>query len=231
MKLSIVIPVFNEAKTLPLIIERVLQAPIPAGLEREVVLIDDGSSDGTAEVIKHLPGGLLVATHKHNRGKGAAVITGLHQATGDIVLIQDADLEYDPNDYSRLLAPVLDGRAEVVYGSRFAGNNTRLVTGFWHRLVNHFLTWLSNMLSNLTLTDMETCYKVFNREVVDEIKGKLISRRFGIEPEITARVKHRAIYEVPISYHGRKFSEGKKINWRDGVAAMWWIVRFNLWPY
>jgi glycosyltransferase involved in cell wall biosynthesis len=225
MKLSVVVPVFDEHLTIAEIIRRV-QA-VDLGLDKEIVIVDDGSADGTREILQALTiPGLKVVLHERNMGKGAALRTGFVRAEGDVVLIQDADLEYDPREYPRLLEPILDGRADVVYGSRFLGGPHR-VNFFWHYVGNRFLTIFSNMLSNLNLTDMETCYKVFRREVLGKIKIR--SSRFGFEPEITmkvAKLKCR-IYEVPISYSGRDYSEGKKIGWKDGLAAIFHLVRFR----
>lgn len=230
-KLSIVIPAYNERSTVETLLQRVAEAPLPGSLEREIIVVDDGSSDGTRELLRACeqaaePAFRLVE-HPENRGKGAALRTGFEQATGDIVLVQDADLEYNPRDYPTLLAPILDGEADVVYGSRFLGGPHRVLF-FWHYLGNRFLTTLSNMFTDLNLSDMETCYKVFRSEVLDGME--LSSQRFGIEPEFTAKVakKRVRIYEVPISYHGRTYAEGKKIGWRDGFAAIWAILRYNL---
>ncbi|MEE8522832.1 MAG: glycosyltransferase family 2 protein [Thermoanaerobaculia bacterium] len=232
-KLSIVIPAYNERATVEALLRRVAEAPLPGGLEREILVVDDGSGDGTRELLKKLeqagdPAFRLVE-HPENRGKGAALRTGFEQVTGDVVLVQDADLEYDPRDYPTLLQPILAGEADVVYGSRFLGGPHRVLF-FWHYVGNRFLTTLSNMLTDLNLSDMETCYKVFRTEVLRGMT--LCSNRFGIEPELTAKVaKTQArIYEVPISYHGRTYAEGKKIGWRDGFAAIWSILRYNLLP-
>jgi len=230
MRLSIVIPVYNEKPTLEEIIRRVVAVDV--GMDKEIILVDDGSTDGTRDLYDRIragyPDGLIrVYLHEKNQGKGAALRTGFARATGDIVLVQDADLEYDPKDYRRLLAPILDGRADVVYGSRFVGSDEHRVLLFWHMVGNRFLTLLSNALTNLNLTDMETCYKVFRREVLQQIRIK--SNRFDFEPEITAKVakgKWR-IYEVGISYSGRDYSEGKKIGWKDAVQAIWTILRFK----
>ncbi len=230
-KLSIVIPAYNERATVEKLLRRVAAAPIPEGLEREIVVVDDGSGDGTRDLLRELekvgdPPFRLIE-HPANRGKGAALRTGFEQVTGDIVLVQDADLEYNPRDYPVLLQPLLDDEADVVYGSRFLGGPHRVLF-FWHYVGNRFLTTLSNMFTDLNLSDMETCYKVFRTEVLRGME--LHSNRFGIEPELTAKVaKTRArIYEVPISYHGRTYAEGKKIGWRDGFAAIWAILRYNL---
>ena len=221
--LSVILPVYNEQRTLREILRRVRQVPI----EKEIVAVDDGSTDGSRELLDELAATdhrLRVIHQPRNRGKGAAVRAGIEHASGQIILIQDADLEYDPAEYPRLIEPILEGKADVVYGSRFAGS-TRRVTRFWHTQANRFLTLLSNLATNLSLTDMETCYKAFRAEV---LKGlRLSSNRFGFEPEITARVAQLKcqIYEVPISYRGRDYSEGKKINWKDGLAAIWTILK------
>lgn len=225
MKLSIVIPVYNEKDTLEEIVSRV-QA-IPLDLEKEIILVDDASLDGSTDILKHMNApNIKTCFQEKNKGKGAALRRGFSEATGDIILIQDADLEYDPRDYSKLLEPILDGRADAVYGSRFLGGPHRVLF-FWHYVVNKFLTTFSNMLTNLNLTDMETCYKVFKKEIIDRIRLK--SNRFGFEPEITiklAKLRCR-IYEVPISYSGREYDEGKKIGWKDGIAAVFHIIRFK----
>jgi glycosyltransferase involved in cell wall biosynthesis len=229
-RLSIVIPVYNERATVAELLRRVAEAPLPAGVEREVVVVDDGSTDGTREVLRALaaaPPPIRYFEQPANQGKGAAIRRGFAEASGEVLLIQDADLEYDPRDYPALLAPILDGEADVVYGSRFSGGPHRVLF-FWHYVGNRFLTTLSNMFTDLNLSDMETCYKVFRREILDGMR--LASNRFGIEPELTAKVARRGarIYEVPISYRGRTYAEGKKIGWRDGLAAIWAILRYNL---
>ena len=226
-KLSIIIPSYNEKATIEEIIRRVKAVSLP-DLEKEIIVVDDGSRDGTRDILKKISG-VKVILHDHNQGKGGAVRTGFRIATGDMVLIQDADLEYDPEDYKKLLSPILSGNADVVYGSRFAGGDPHRVLYVFHYAGNRFLTMFSNLLTGLNLSDMETCYKVFRREVVDSFKHKIKARRFGIEPELTARVakgKWR-VYEVGISYAGRDYAEGKKINWVDGVKALWAIVRFR----
>jgi glycosyltransferase involved in cell wall biosynthesis len=231
VKLSVVIPIYNEEETLRLILERVRATPY----EKEIILVDDCSQDGTRAILKELESDedLKVFYHAKNKGKGAALRTGFAEATGDVVLIQDADLEYDPGEYPLLLEPIERGLADVVYGSRFKGARMSRVHLYWHQLANTFLTLASNMMTNLNLTDMETCYKVFKREVLEGIS--LESNRFGFEPEITAKIarkrlngKRVRIYEVPISYYGRDYADGKKIGWRDGVAALWHICRFNI---
>jgi glycosyltransferase involved in cell wall biosynthesis len=230
-RISIVVPVFNERETVAELLRRVAEAPLPGGLEREIVVVDDASTDGTREVLRGLvaAGELPLRLYEQpaNRGKGAALRRGFAEAGGDVVLIQDADLEYDPAEYPRLLAPILEDKADAVFGSRFLGGPHRVLL-FWHYAGNRFLTTLSNMLSNLNLTDMETCYKVFRRSLLDGMP--LRSDRFGIEPELTAKLARRRarIYEVPISYHGRTYEQGKKIGWKDGFAAIWAILRFNL---
>ena len=232
-RLSVVIPAYNEVRTIENLLGRVADAPLPDGLELEMLVVDDGSTDGTRELLRSLeqradPKFRLIE-HAENRGKGAALRTGFELATGDIVLVQDADLEYNPRDYPVLLQPILEDEADVVYGSRFLGGPHRVLF-FWHYVGNRILTTLSNMFTDLNLSDMETCYKVFRAEVLRSLR--LSSERFGIEPELTAKVaKARArIYEVPISYHGRTYAEGKKIGWRDGVSAIWAILRYNLLP-
>jgi glycosyltransferase involved in cell wall biosynthesis len=231
MLLSIVIPIYNEEHTLAELVGRVLAVPLD--LERELVLVDDASKDASAQVAERLIAEypdkqLRLIRHPRNRGKGAAVRTGFAQARGNVVLIQDADLEYDPRDYPRLLKPILEGQADVVFGSRFVGSEAHRVLFFWHMLANKFLTTVSNALTNLNLTDMEVCYKVLRREVIESLH--LVSEGFAIEPEITAKVaKGRwRIYEVGISYAGRSYAEGKKITWRDGVRALGAIIRFSL---
>jgi glycosyltransferase involved in cell wall biosynthesis len=229
-RVSIVIPVYNERGTIDTIIQRVKTAPLPPGLEREIVIVDDRSTDGTRDHLRALRdagGGFTLRLHERNAGKGAALRTGFAAATGDVVIIQDADLEYDPSEYERLLQPILDGHADVVYGSRFLGGPHR-VLHFWHFVGNMVITMFSNMCTDLNLSDVETCYKLFRRSVIDGVEFR--ESRFGFEIEFTAMVARRGfrIYEQSISYHGRDYSEGKKIGWRDGLRAMWCILRYNL---
>ena len=227
--LSIVIPCYNEIDTIESVIDAILESPIE---KKEIIVVDDGSEDGTADLIREklAPRVAHVIFHSENRGKGAALRSGFAVATGDIVLIQDADLEYDPAEYTKVLAPILAGKADVVYGSRFAGGESHRVFFFWHSVANRLLTLLSNMLTDLNLTDMEVCYKVFRREVIERIT--IEEDRFGFEPEITAKVARMGcrIYEVGISYSGRTYSEGKKIGWPDALRAIWCILKYNLRP-
>ena len=223
MKLSVIIPVYNEAGTILEIIQRVKEAPF----EKEIIVVDDSSNDGTASLLKENSEGIKALFHDRNKGKGAAIRTALPHITGDIAIIQDADLEYHPSEYPRLISPILNGVADVVYGSRFQGGTHRVLY-FWHSVGNNVVTTLSNMFTNLNLSDMETGYKVFRSEVLKKIK--IESNRFGFEPEITAKIAKMGcrIYEVPISYWGRDYSEGKKINWKDGLATLYWIIKFNI---
>jgi len=234
LKLSVIIPAYNEEKTIAAILDRVREVQLKGGMEKELIIVDDHSSDGTAAFIhayseKHPDAGICFFRHDRNSGKGAALRTGIEHATGDFVVIQDADLEYDPNEYNLLLQPLLDGHADVVYGSRYSGGKAHRILFFWHSFGNKFLTTLSNALTNLNLSDMETCYKMFRRELIQRIQLK--ENRFGFEPEVTAkisRIPNVRIYEVGISYYGRTFDEGKKIGWKDGFRAIYCILKYNL---
>ncbi len=231
--LSVVIPVYNEAATLHELVRRVAAVP----LRKEIILVDDGSRDGSPAVMRALPtefedhqNRLVLAYHPVNRGKGAAVRTGFAKATGDVVVVQDADLEYDPAEFPRLLQPIVSGQADAVFGSRFLGDHAHRVLYYWHYLGNQFLSTLSNCFSNLNLTDMETCYKLFRRQLLLEVLPTLKQERFGFEPEITLKIARRnwRVYEMSISYSGRTYAQGKKIGWRDGLKALWCIARYGL---
>lgn len=226
MKLSVIIPCYNEKDTIEALLSSVKNTPYP---NKEIIVVDDCSTDGTQELLKKFVDlADKILFHDYNQGKGAALRTGFKAATGDIVIIQDADLEYDPREYPKLLEPILAGKADVVYGSRFLGSGPHRVLFFWHRVGNSILTLLSNMFTNLNLTDIETCYKVFRREVIASIE--IEEDRFGFEPEITAKVAKTGcrLYEVGISYSGRTYKEGKKINWKDGIRAIYCIIKYNL---
>ena len=226
VRVSVVVPAYNEVATVETLVRRVRGVP----LDLEIIVVDDGSSDGTRDLLRRLEEEGLIDVllfHEINRGKGAALRTGFERASGDVVVVQDADLEYDPQEFPRLLEPILRGQADAVYGSRFLGGPHRVLL-FWHSVGNRFLTLLSNMLTDVNLTDMETCYKMIRRELLQSLP--LTADRFGFEPEVTARLAQAGarIYELPISYHGRSYAEGKKIDWKDGVSALWSIVKFNL---
>lgn len=233
-KLSIIVPCYNEEHSIRAMLDRVLRASLPSGVTKEIIIVNDCSTDRSVEVVEHFINAhpqeeIRLFHHERNSGKGAALHTGIARATGDFVVIQDADLEYDPEEFKILLQPVLDGFADVVYGSRFTGGRPHRILFFWHTIGNKFLTFLSNMFNNLNLTDMETCYKLFRREIIQSLALK--EKRFGFEPEVTAKVARLPnvrIYEVGISYYGRTYAEGKKINWKDGFRAIYCILRYNL---
>jgi glycosyltransferase involved in cell wall biosynthesis len=232
--LSIIIPAYNEEKTIMQVLDKVMDVQLPHDMSKELIVVNDCSKDNTAAVvhqyiIAHSEANIRLYNQEINRGKGAAIHKGIDIATGDYLIIQDADLEVDPNEYSLLLKPMLDGFADVVYGSRFAGGKPRRIMYFMHSVVNNFLTWLSNVFTNLNLTDMETCYKLFRTEIIKKLYLK--EQRFGFEPEVTAKiakVKGIRIYEVGISYYARTVEDGKKIGWRDGVRAVWCILKYNI---
>lgn len=235
-KISIIVPAYNEASTISIIIDKLINLSLINNIKKEIIIVNDCSTDNTdtlvQKIIKSNPKAEIVyIQHENNSGKGAAIHSGIKNATGEYLIIQDADLEYDPNEFNKLLKPVIDGYADVVYGSRFMGGSAHRILFFWHTIGNKFLTFLSNLFTNLNLTDMETCYKLFNTHIIKNIN--LNEKRFGFEPEITSKIskiKNIRIYEVGISYYGRTYQEGKKISWKDGFKAIYCILRYNLFP-
>lgn len=234
MNLSIIVPAYNEANTIEHLLDKVFEVELPMQMGKEIIVVNDFSSDGTKDVVeqyisRYPTRNIRLLNHSFNQGKGAALHTGIKEASGDFVIVQDADLEYDPNEFTLLLEPLLNGVADVVYGSRFMGGKPHRILFFWHSIGNKFLTSLSNMFTNLNLTDMETCYKCFRREIIQSLVLK--EKRFGFEPEVTAkisRIPRIRIYEIGISYYGRTYADGKKINWKDGVRAIYCILRYNI---
>ncbi|MBD3300225.1 MAG: glycosyltransferase [Candidatus Moranbacteria bacterium] len=232
-KISVVVPIYNEERTIDQIVKAIEDAEVE-GLDKEIILVDDCSRDNSREILKKYRKKYRVLFHKKNQGKGATLRTGFAKATGDIIIVQDADLEYNPNEYKDLIRPILEGKADVVYGSRFMTGRPHRVLYYWHYLGNKFLTTFSNFFTNLNLSDMETCYKVFTKKIFDKVYPELESKRFGFEPEVTARLAKLArknkcrIYEIGISYSGRTYNEGKKIGWKDGFEAIWCIIKYNL---
>jgi glycosyltransferase involved in cell wall biosynthesis len=233
-KISIIVPAYNEASTISNILDKLIHLSLINNIKKEIIVVNDCSTDNTSAIVEniiaaHPASEIVFISHEKNSGKGAAIHTGIKNATGDYLIIQDADLEYDPNEFNILLKPVIDGYADVVYGSRFLGGSAHRILFFWHTIGNKFLTFLSNLFTNLNLTDMETCYKLFKTDIIKGIK--LHEKRFGFEPEVTskiAKIKNIRIYEVGISYYGRTYAEGKKINWKDGFRAIYCILRYNL---
>ncbi len=235
-KISIIVPAYNEGATISNILDKLIHLSLINNISKEIIVVNDCSTDNTSAIVEniiaaHPASEIVFITHEKNAGKGAAIHTGIKNATGDYLIIQDADLEYDPNEFNILLKPVIDGYADVVYGSRFLGGSAHRILFFWHTIGNKFLTFLSNLFTNLNLTDMETCYKLFKTDIIKGIQ--LNEKRFGFEPEVTSKIskiKNIRIYEVGISYYGRTYAEGKKINWKDGFRAIYCILRYNLFP-